>query len=191
MARQVRFKWGAVIAAAAVVFAGGLAGCGDTEAAKPGATQSWQGQGVSLTWGQGWHTGSYRVIRSPLESILGAPVLCGLSHGKPSGNILLLSRDLGADETLQSVFAGTYDRVVVDHPGSLRHLTGGTTTVDGLPALTKTYELPSGEPYYRYWDVWWESDGRLFVLAGWTYADHADEILADFESVRNQAKMLN
>jgi hypothetical protein len=98
---------------------------------------------------------------------------------------------LRADETLQGVFAWTYDRVAVDHPGGLRDLVGGTTTVDGLRAPTKTYELPSGEPYDRYWDVWWESAGRLFVLAGWTYAEHADEILTDFESVRDRAEMLH
>ena len=186
MATKVRLRWGVVIAVAAIVIAGALASCGNTEVQTTSSSSpSWQGQGVSLTWGQGWGPDSNRVMHSPVESLLGAPVLCELLHQKPYGQILLMSRELGAGETLQSVFGTTYDRLAIDHPTTLMHLTGGTTTVDGLPALTKTYELPSGEPYYHYWDVWWETDGRLFVLAGWTYTYFVDEILPDFEQMRS------
>ena len=155
-------------------------GCGGGPAAG-----SWQGQGISLAWPAGWDPDLKRVMPSPVEPLLGATVLCESQHKKPYGQVVLMTRVLTEGETLQGVFDKTYGELADAHRSTLMHPTSGSTTVSGLPALMESYAAPVGEPFYQYWDVWWESGRRLFVLEGWTYTDFADELHPDFEQMRS------
>lgn len=171
---------GGALAAAILVACTVCAGCDDDSSAG-----HWEGGGASLDWPEGWKVETSEGWRSSyLEVILQTEALCELSREKPYARTVLMTRDLVGGETLQSVFDRTYSEMAEFHGDSFREVTGWSTSVNGLPALVKSYEAPSGEPYYQYQDVWLERDGRLFVLTVWAHtAVDEQEIPADFEEI--------
>lgn len=166
----------------AVVFAACLT-CGGCEGGS--SAGHWEGGGVSLDWPEGWRLEPDTVGRSSyLEVLLDPSVLCELSRKEPYARVVLMERDLASGETVQGVFDETYEALAETHGSSLREVTGWSTTVSGQPALVKSYEAPSGEPYYQYEDVWLERDGRIYVLSVWAHISvDEQEIPVDFAEI--------
>jgi hypothetical protein len=155
------------------------------------AAGRWEGEGVSLAWPAGWKPfAAEEKMRWPLGRLLDCTLLFGLEQGDSYPRVELVNLELPPGETLQGAFGEAYETLEAEWGDSLRDVTGWTTSVDGLPALVKSYELPSGEPYYKHQDVWVESDGSLFVLAGrggvWTFDE---KVLPDLEAITQSLRL--
>lgn len=120
----------------------------------------------------------------PLGRLIDSTLLCALEREDPYRRVELVRLDLAPGATLQSVFDEAYAALAQEYGSSLREVTGGTTMVDGSPALVNSYEVPHGEPYYKCQDVWAESEGSLYVLTArggvW---DFEEKVLPDFEAM--------
>jgi hypothetical protein len=184
----------AALVAALMVSPLGLAGCGGgSEGGSDGDSPAghWEGAGASLDWPLGWRLAPQSNMPFALERVSGFAVQCRLSHSEPYGEIVLLTWDLAPGETPQSVFEQSYQTLAAAfHPELFRDVSGWSTSVGGLSALGKSYRAPSGEPFYRYWDVWVEHNGRLYVLTGWAKdtgpaatSPDLDRIRSDFDQI--------
>jgi hypothetical protein len=150
-----------------------------------GVAGRWEEEGVSLAWPAGWSPASLdENMRWPPGRLLDCTLLLGLERGDSYPRVELVKLGPPPGGTLQSAFDEAYEVLAAEWGDSLRDVTGWTTSVDGLPALVKSYELPHGEPYYKHQDVWIESKGSVFVLAGrdgvWTFDKN---VLPEFEVI--------
>ena len=185
-----------------IIAAGGLvfAGCetlevsttiGGTVTTAEVTAGHWEEGGVSLDWPAGWKPASLEgEMRWPLGRLIDCTLLCRLEQGDTYPKVELVRLDLAAGETLQTAFDRAYVALAAEWGDSLREVTGWTITVDGSPALVKSYEIPHGEPYYKCQDVWVEREGSLYVLAGrggvWTFDE---DVLPDFEAMTQSLRV--
>jgi hypothetical protein len=164
---------------------------GDTVTTTGPTARHWEEGGISLDWPEGWRAASLEgEMHWPLGRLIDCTLLCGLEQGETYPKVELVRRDLGAGETLQTAFDRAYVALAAEWGDSLREVSGWTITVNGSPALVKSYEIPHGEPYYKCQDVWVEWEGSLYVLAGrggvWTFDE---EVLPDFEAMTQSLRM--
>lgn len=71
------------------------------------------------------------------------------------------TKALSEGESLDSVFETTYSNIKT----SIRSESETTGDLNGIPVLIKDYERASGEPWWRYHDVWLEKDGTIYLLS--------------------------
>ncbi len=147
------------------------------------AAGHWEDGGISLDWPAGWTPVSGEDMRWPLGRFLDCTLLFGLDQ--PSyPRVELIRLESSPDKTLKSAFDESYSLLAAEWGDSMRDVSGWTAAVDGLPALVKSYKLPSGEPYYEHQDVWIDSGGTLYVLAArdgvWTFDE---KVLPDLDAI--------
>jgi hypothetical protein len=128
-----------------------------------------------------------QVFRWYPELDLGGELLAGLGDPKVYAyqmyfrSIRIMRRAMPSDQTLQTLMAGTYDRINQQHPiNAGAQKASGPVTISGMPAYQKTYRVFSGEPAYDLRDIWVPHDGVLDIIAIAT-AWHNPDDFARFE----------
>ncbi len=65
------------------------------------------------------------------------------------------------DGSLRDFVERTYAETVPE----IDDIAQADTTMAGSPAIELVYRRPWGEPWWAFRDIWWESDGRAYVLS--------------------------
>jgi hypothetical protein len=105
---------------------------------------------------------------------LGDPNFTGFDNYYRS--IRIFRQQIPAGSNLEAIMLDAYrlaEKKLPHEKGILN--ASGPITVDGLPAVQRTYRVTSGEPAYEMRDIWIQKGNELFILAIWTeYTNPAD-----------------
>jgi len=186
-----------IVASTLVLSACGTSGDGDstTQSSAVSTTEAaaghWEGEGVSLDWPAGWRSvSSAENIRWPLGRFIDCTLLFALDQTDSYPRVELIRIESPSGGSLQEAFDEGYTTLAAEWGDSMREVSDWTSTVDGSPALVKSYELPSGEPYYEHQDVWFDHEGTLYVLTArdgvWTFDEH---VLPDLEAIARSLEL--
>jgi len=86
----------------------------------------------------------------------------------------ICERDNSDGQSLQTIIDQTYSTMTPE----LRNRVDSETIVNVFSAIQVAYEQPWGEPWYRFEDVWIQSDQKVYLLSCWAPLTADDETMA-------------
>ena len=152
----------------------------------------YQNHGFSFHIPEGWsiHEGSSVQGKNGWNYFqLGLNILVEIKGSKWQPSVAITDRDIPAGSSFADVFEETYKDPL---PSINKVIDFENVSIDGLPALSKQYNRPWGEPWYTFKDTWVEKNGRIYVINCLVSLNHpeyfqqgCEEIIKSFHFLDN------